>query len=278
MKTRSLTLVFLVAPAFLALAAMAPVSTAQQEPIRETPVAKPDDSAAGHVVVVELFTSQGCSTCPPADRLLAALGAESAGRVVPLSFHVDFWNHAGWTDPFSRGDWTRRQEVYARARGLQQLYTPQAVVDGGAELLGSDGRGLRAAVAAAAARPAAAISLRLEPTASKVLVEADVDRPEALRGRKLDLILAVFETGLITPVGRGENGGRTLRNDYVVRSLRRGGRLAADGPSRTRHTTALPVAKEWSRSHLGVAAFLQDPRSLEICGAKAQALASREGS
>ena len=219
-------------------------------------------------MVVELFTSQGCSSCPPADRLLAQLGEESAGRIVPLSFHVDFWNYIGWTDPFSSRDWTERQVAYGRAFGLQQAYTPQAVVNGGVELVGSDGNALRAAVAAAAARPAATIVLRLKPATSKVVVEAEVDLPETLRGRKWDLMLAVFETGLVTAVGRGENGGQTLRNDYVVRSLRRGGRV--DGPAR--QTATLALEKGWDRSRLGVAAFLQDPRSLSICGASAASL------
>jgi len=226
-------------------------------------------------VVVELFTSQGCSTCPPADRLLGSLGEEGAGRVVPLSFHVDFWNSLGWKDPFSSHAWTERQTAYARAFRLRQVYTPQAVVDGRAEMVGSDGDRLRAAIAAAPSRPAAKISLQLEPSASGVLVRAEVDLPEALRGRKLDLMLALFETGLVTAVGRGENGGRTLRNDYVVRNLRRAGRLAARGPDQTRHTAELSLEKEWERSRLGVAAFLQDPRSLEIFGAASRLLSIR---
>lgn len=244
-------------------------STAQQ--------ASPAGSPAPHVVVVELFTSQGCSTCPPADRLLTLLGEESAGRVVPLSFHVDYWNHDGWTDPFSRKEWSERQAAYARAFRSQQVYTPQAVVDGGAELNGSDGNRLRAAIAAARVRPAAEISLDLEPANSKVMVRAEVDLPDALRGLKLDLMLAVFETNLVTAVGRGENGGRILQNDFVVRSFRRGARLAA-GAGRTRHEVALPLDKDWKRSRLGVAAFLQDSRTLEIFGAASRLLSIREGS
>jgi hypothetical protein len=268
---RHLTLM-LFAASILGRVSSAPVSLAQHS-LGEASSAPPAGlSPAEHAVVVELFTSQGCSTCPPADRLLAQLGVESAGRIVPLSFHVDFWNSIGWIDPFSSKDWTERQVAYGRAFGLQQAYTPQAVVNGGVELVGSDGNALRAAVAAAAARPAATIVLRLKPATSKVIVEADVDLPETLRGRKWDLMLAVFETGLVTAVGRGENGGRTLRNDYVVRSLRRGGRV--DGPAR--QTATLSLEKGWDRSHLGVAVFLQDPRSLSICGASAASISPRE--
>lgn len=233
------------------------------------------DAPAVHTVLVELFTSQGCSSCPPADRLLTKLGQERDGRVVPLSFHVDFWNHLGWSDPFSRADWTQRQVAYAKTFRLSNVYTPEAVVDGRMEMVGSDENRLGAAIKAAAALPSAEISLGLEPTDSKVLVTADIDVPEALRGRKLDLMVAVFETTLVTNVGRGENSGRVLRNDYVVRSLERAARIVAAAPDRVRKTAALALAREWKRSELGVAAFLQDPKSLEILGANSRLLSDR---
>jgi len=230
-------------------------------------------ASGGHAVVVELFTSQGCSTCPPADRLLSKLGEQAAPRVVALAFHVDFWNHDGWTDPFSSREWTERQVAYARAFGLRQVYTPQAVIDGAAEFVGSDADRILPAIAAAAARPAGEISLRLEASASKVLVDAEVALPEALRGRKLEVLFAVCETGLVTSVEHGENGGSVLRDDYVVRSLRTGPRLEAGASGRARAKISLPLSKGWNPSRLGVAAFLQDPRSLEICGATSQSLA-----
>lgn len=223
---------------------------------------------ADHQVVVELFTAQGCSTCPPADRLLTRLGEEAG--VVPLAFHVDFWNHIGWTDPFSSNEWTRRQAAYVRELAAAGAYTPQAVVDGGAELVGSDEPALRAAIAAAAARPAATISLHLVPAADDVTLTAEVELPAELRGRRLDLMAALYETDLVTAVSRGENGGQTLRNDYVVRLLRRAGRLAPGAASPARFTARLPLAKDWNRSHLGVAAFVQDPKSLDIHGAAAE--------
>ncbi len=236
-------------------------------------IASPD-ADAGHVVLVELFTSQGCSSCPPADQLLSAIGGQDGGRVVPLAFHVDFWNSQGWTDPFSSKQWTLRQVAYERQLGISQVYTPQAVVDGTTEMVGSDAAHLRAAIEAAGARPGAKLALRLEPSSSRVEVAVDVDLPDALRGKKLDLFVALFETGLSTPVGRGENGGKTLRNDYVVRELERAGRLSRDGPPESHHTATLHVSKEWNPSHLGVAAFLQDPGSLAILGSAARSLSA----
>src|SRR5262245_36103103 len=89
---------------------------------------------ADRPVVVALFTSQGCATCPPADRLLTELGKTSPGRVVPLAYHVDYWNRLGWSDPFSKAEWSRRQEMYARAWRSERVYTPQAVVDGASDV------------------------------------------------------------------------------------------------------------------------------------------------
>ena len=148
------------------------------------------------------------------------------------------------------------------------------MVDGASQIIGSDADALRTAIAAAQAKPAARIALRLEPEASKVSVDADVDLPESLRGRRWELRVAVFETGLVTPVGKGENGGKTLHNDFVVRTLTSAGKV--EKPARLK--TTLKLEKGWDRSHLGVAAFLQDPKTLEIRGGTASALTAAEGS
>ena len=231
------------------------------------------DPGSGHVVLVELFTSQGCSSCPPADRLISAIAAERAGSVVTLEFHVDFWNSGGWTDPFSSRDWTARQVAYERALGQNQPYTPQAVVDGHVEMIGSDAARLRPALDAAAAQPGGRIQLQLEPSAERVQVGADVTLPDALHGRRLDLMAVVFQRDLTTPVGRGENGGHTLHNDFVVRSLERVDRLKPDVPAFSHHAAALRLSKDWDASRLGVAVFLQDPKTLEVLGAAAQPFA-----
>jgi hypothetical protein len=226
----------------------------------------PGDSARPGVLV-ELFTSQGCSTCPPADRLLTRLGAEGEGRIVPLAFHVDYWNHDGWSDPFSRHAWSVRQQAYVRRFRLPAEYTPQMVVDGSSQIIGSREADLRAAISAAAARPSARIALGVERSASRLLVAATVDRPAELRGRRLELMVAVFETGFVTKIGSGENGGKLLHDDYVVRSLERGAKIAADAPARTEHSLSLSADRGWDSSRLGVAAFLQDPKTLEVWGA-----------
>lgn len=231
--------------------------------------ASPAGAEAGPVVV-ELFTSQGCSSCPPADRLLTALARESDGRMIPLAYHVDSWNHAGWTDPFSSAEWTRRHAFYARTLRAEGAYTPQAVVNGAVELLGSDRESLAAAVATAARRPSGRLVLEIDPPAGKakaLSLAVRVELPPELRDRRHDLMVALVETGLVTPVKRGENGGRTLENDNVVRTLKRATRLEPGAAGDGRYTAELRLVSGWDRSRLAVVAFLQDPKTLEIRGA-----------
>jgi len=229
-------------------------------------------AAEARPVVVELFTSQGCSSCPPADRLLSRLVTEMPGRVIPLAFHVDYWNRGGWTDPFSSHRWSDRQGAYARKFHLEAPYTPEAVIGGSVEMVGSREDKVRAAIASDATKPAAAVAVHLAPEGGKVRVDVDVDRPDAVRQKKLDLMIAIYETGLSTAVERGENGGRTLHDDVVVRALTRATRISAGGPAQARGTAEMTLEKGWNRGGLGVAAFLQDPWSLEIFGAAAMAL------
>ena len=126
-----MNLIFRLSLLALALIAIAPRSGAGE----------PGPSISGdRVAVVELFTSQGCSSCPPADRLLSKLARDPRyqGKVIPLSFHVDYWNSIGWTDPFSSNRWSERQRVYAgRVFHSNRIYTPQVVVNGRSECVGN---------------------------------------------------------------------------------------------------------------------------------------------
>lgn len=210
-------------------------------------------------VVVELFTSQGCSSCPPADALLIRLAQDP--NVIPLSFHVDYWNHLGWSDPFSSAAWSQRQQRYASQLG-SNVYTPQAVVDGSVELVGSDESRARRVIGEAGSR-ASSTSIRLTRNAGKITAEV------SLRARvdaNLQLIFVTYQRSVTTPVARGENGGRTLRNDFVVRRL-----SVADefrGEVGAHHAEMAPqIDAAWSKGPFGVVAFLQDPKSLKIYGA-----------
>ncbi len=231
---------------------------------------------ADRVAVVELFTSQGCSSCPPADRLLSKLAhdARYQGKVIPLSFHVDYWNSIGWTDPFSSARWSQRQQEYAgRVFHTNRIYTPQVVVNGHTECVGnSEGDVLGRISDALATEPAARISLAVAPPTPdghlKVNVGAKLAR--AVAAGDLDLWVAVYESGLSTDVKAGENASRVLRNDRVVRRLEKAFTLPGTAGAEKTGEIVLGIDKRWKVEDLGVAAFLQDPATLAIHGAAAR--------
>jgi hypothetical protein len=195
--------------------------------------------AAGRPVVVELFTSQGCSSCPPADALLSTLADRP--DVLALAFHVDYWNRLGWVDPFS-GPWaTARQSAYAAQMGSDQVYTPQAVVDGGRDVVGSDQARLEAAITDARSDPSVPVALAGSDSGLRVTVD-----PAAPADAVLWLV--GFDDRHETPVRRGENAGQTLVDRNVVRSLTRldgwapGGSVAAAKPAGDRAAVLLQAA------------------------------------
>jgi hypothetical protein len=164
--------------------------------------------APGAPVVIELFTSQGCSSCPPADRLLASLArdGQSRGRaVIPLAFHVDYWNDLGWADPYSSPAWTARQQQYARALNDAQVYTPELVVAGGVGMVGSQERRVADAIAAAPVQRDVVAAATWSPTSLTIDATAPSDA----------------ELWPPTEVRRGENAGTTLVTDRVVRAFAR---------------------------------------------------------
>ncbi len=231
-----------------------------------TPVAARSE---GGVAVVELFTSQGCSSCPPADRVLSKLAKDPAyaGRVVPLAFHVDYWNYIGWQDPFSDRRWSERQERYAQAYGTSRIYTPQLIVNGGEEMNGADERRVRRAIEKAlATEPAARVTLGVRREGSSYVIQVEARHDGALV-RDLEVWVALYQHGLSTAVGRGENARRTLENDSVVRRLERGFLLPAAAGASARTELRLAVDPAWPAGNLGIAAFAQDPKTKEIRGA-----------
>lgn len=217
--------------------ARAPTSAATPAAPRATTTA--DDGP----VVVELFTSQGCSSCPPADAVLSRLAREgSAGRAVaPLAFHVDYWNQLGWTDPWSRAAWSERQQAYASALGDRRVYTPALVIGGRAHVVGSNRGAVADGIAAAPAPAALDARLVWGDGAVEVTATAPADG---------DAWLAVYEDGLVTAVPRGENAGRTMTNDRVVRTL---ARIAPAG-----QTATTTVALDPSWRAVGAVAFASD--------------------
>lgn len=211
-------------------------------------------------VVVELFTSEGCSSCPPADDIVRELGQGSRGdgpQVIVLGEHVDYWNRLGWIDTYSAPVFSQRQRAYANRLGLNGLYTPQVVIDGQWECVGSDRSRIRKLLSEAALRPRQAIGLEIRPTADprtfSIHVRLDgVHGP--MVGTTAEVILAVTEEGLRTQVPRGENAGRLLRHAAVVRSLAPIGTLGGS----KRIDTDLRLEPGWDPARIRVVALLQE--------------------
>jgi len=244
-------------------------------PPRSSDTAVPAD---GHAAIVELFTSQGCSSCPPADRLLSKLAQDPRyqGKVIPLSFHVDYWNYIGWTDPYSSARWSERQKLYAaRVFHSNRIYTPQVVVNGRAECVGSQEPAVLDRIAGAlAAEPAGRVSLALDPVTpeGQLRVKVGAKLARAAAAGDLDLWVAVYESGLSTSVKAGENASRVLRNDRVVRRFEKAFSLPGAAGAEKSGELVLGLDKRWKTDGLGVAAFLQDPATLAIHGAAAREL------
>jgi hypothetical protein len=221
-------------------------------------------------VVLELFTSEGCSSCPPADALLTKLGSSNQ-NLIPLAYHVDYWNHLGWADPFSSHQWSERQSAYAGALNAGGDYTPQMVIEGGWQCVGSDRRSIAGAIAFARSEPAIGrVSLHTNLDAAKpwilrVKVNATILRN--LETGPLVVMLAIYESGLVSNIGSGENGGRRLTYDYTVRRLLPAFNLKAEAGAAGTKELDIALDPSWSVEHLGAVAFIQDAASLKIDGA-----------
>jgi hypothetical protein len=188
--------------------------------------------------------------------------------VIPLAFHVDYWDYIGWQDPFASPLWSERQRAYAR-RLDGGVYTPEVVVDGRRQTVGSRAAAVEELIdRALAVPPAGRVELRAAFSgdgAVRVTVEAALSRE--IDGERVEVLVAVVEDGLLTPVGRGENARRTLANDRVVRRLDRALTLPAEAGASATGELTVRLDPGWDRDRLGLAAFLQDPESLAIHGA-----------
>lgn len=221
-------------------------------------------------VLVELFTSEGCSSCPSADQELEQLQKSQPianAIVIPMSEHVDYWNYIGWADPFSAASFSERQRGYARALRLDSVYTPQMVVNGQTEFVGSDRGRAEAAIARAALAAHADVQVKLSnaPGAEERLDIRIDSVPQVRRGDTADVMLAITENGLQSSVARGENAGRKLGHTAVVRSLRSLGSTTAGQPFSA--TPALTLDPKWKRRDLGAVVFVQERASRRVLGA-----------
>jgi hypothetical protein len=221
-------------------------------------------SGPARAALVELYTSEGCSSCPPADRWLSGLRASGIGgdQLVPLAFHVDYWDYIGWKDEFAKPQYTARQRELAEVNRSRFVYTPQVLL-GGADYRGWGSRADLAARLEKIRRqaPGADILLQARKTGDSGL---EVAATASLRESKGDavLYLALKESRLASEVKAGENSGRRLEHDYVVRELIGPVSFSGKGGAGIRQT--LGLKPEWKRGDLGIAAFVQDPGTGEV--------------
>lgn len=221
-------------------------------------------------VLVELFTSEGCSSCPPADALLAKLDADQVvpgARVIVLSEHVTYWDRLGWRDPFSLEAMTRRQQQYSQRFNLDDVYTPQAVVDGAAQLVGSDERGLRRDVAQAAQETK--LDVKIEGAQASPDHTVQFHLRFAANASTSHLVAALAEDTVQSSVTRGENAGRTLRHVAVVRTLQDFGTGSLDGRSLA---LRLPEGAATNSHSLRLVVFLADAKTGRVLGADEQTI------
>jgi hypothetical protein len=228
--------------------------------------APPAGSQTATPVLVELFTSEGCSSCPPADKLLGRLVNETpinGTDVIALGYHVDYWDRLGWKDRFSSAAYTERQNRYAAAWKSDQIYTPQTVVDGRVALVGTDAAKIVQAIADARSRPRAQVTVSVGGDAKRV-VTLDVAPPAgvAMAG---DVFLVVAEDGLATDVKAGENANRRIEHSGVVRRVDKVGRLQS-GQTCKVSDYALKLDPSWKAGALRAVAIVQDDKTRAVLG------------
>jgi len=227
----------------------------------------PSASSQG-VAVVELFTSQGCSSCPPADaalRQIASIAKQTSVPVYVLSFHVDYWNRLGWKDPYSDVAYSNRQKAYAKAAGSRRVYTPQMVVSGRTEFVGSDKEKARQAITSALKKKAQTqIQLQVAPLTSGDTVVIQFQIEGDSQGHHLNV--AVVETPAANVVPRGENAGRQLAHVNVVRTFQT---VELDGAS---GQVDLKLPRDIDFENARVIAYIQNTKSLAVSGATSIAI------
>jgi len=224
-------------------------------------------------VVLELFTSEGCSSCPPADKVLSEIAEKSpidGVEIIPLGWHVDYWNNLGWPDRFSNVEYTRRQHIYAQVGNRTSVFTPEAVLNGLGGFNGSDRGGILRVAQVLSEKSNAEVEVGSTfPSPDKLKIEIEVKGDIPVRDEDpIEILVLIAENNLATEVKRGENSGRTLRHDAVVRSVKNMGsiRTASDLPYNKEYT--LDWNPEWKRENCKAVVLLQEKHSRLILGAE----------
>jgi hypothetical protein len=246
--------------AALVLSAGVPICTAADNGVPRAPV------------LLELFTSEGCSSCPPADRLLETLDQKQpvpGADLIVLSEHVDYWDRLGWKDPFSSPLYTARQQDYTNKYNLDGVYTPQLVVDGRYGIVGSDSREVANAIQKAIREPKIPIAIsKVSRDGNQVTARIELHAGQNFKGGRGMLFVAIADNREESQVARGENAGRSLAHVAVTRVLKPVGAIDLDSATARDVTLSVPSGRNGSR----LVAFVQDPKSGHVLAVAVQKL------
>ena len=248
----------------LGCASQTETATAQTRETKPNQSNKPIETKAKTPVLVELFTSEGCSSCPPADRVLSQLEKERTNgdaEIITLALHVDYWNYLGWKDEFSSKQFSERQSGYAERFKLDSIYTPQMVVDGQTQFVGNNLGTAQKAINDSAKNQKATIEISNADNKLKVKISNAPTHDDSY------VWLAIAEDNLKTNVKRGENGGKTLDHVSVVREMKLLGNLAAADKT-YESEIALQFGSNWKRENLKFVVFVQGADSKKVFGVK----------
>jgi hypothetical protein len=255
------------------LASLAVVLAASCESGSQTPAATPSTAGPRVPVVLELFTSEGCSSCPPADALLAKLSEQqpvAGADIIALEEHVDYWDHQGWNDPFSSPQWTQRQQDYASVLADHGVYTPELIINGRSAFVGSRGGDAYRAVAGALAQPHTDVAVSVLKSEKRDHDRLHVEAGKlqgAQQGDTAEVWLAITETSLHSAVTGGENASEDLHHAPVVRWFHKAGTTDSNATPSFTGETEVKLDSAWKRKNLHVVAFVQEKRSHHILGA-----------
>jgi len=258
------------------LLALSPVIKAAQ-PVKACVSPATVVSGPGATGIVELFTSEGCDSCPPADKWFSALPAID-GKLIPLAFHVDYWDYIGWKDRFGKPSFAERQRAEVSRGGGRTVYTPQVLYNGKDWRGLSGSTGLTASVGDMNARPSRAavvLGLKLAESAKGGVT----DQPAAMQTQSLEvhlsvkiadanerkdaaLFMAITENNLTSRVGAGENRGATLTHDHLVRELI--GPIAIPVEGTLEVSRLLALLSDWKLNDMHIAAFVQNQRNGDV--------------
>ena len=231
-----------------------------------------DNDATRIPVLLELFTSEGCSSCPPADRLLEILDQKqpvAGAHLIVLSEHVDYWDRLGWKDPFSSSQFTSRQQDYTNKYDFDGVYTPQLVVDGRFGCVGSDWREASSAIRKAIRERKIPIEIsKVSRDGNKVTAHIEVPLDQNFKGGRAILFAAIADNRAESRVARGENAGRSLTHVAVTRVFKQVGAIDLDSASAKDVSLSVQPGGNGSR----LVAFIQDPKSGHVLGVAVQIL------